>query len=85
MPEQEVGKITHYFTNISVATIKITEDTLKIGDTLHIKGNTTDFTQTVESMRIEKDPVEEAKKGDTIGTKVNDRVRDGDVVFKVTE
>ncbi len=77
-----VGKVTHYFTNISVAVIELS-DTLKIGDKIKIEGANTNFEQTVDSMQIEKQPVEEAKAGDAIGLKVKDRVRPNDKVFKL--
>ncbi|UCC91749.1 MAG: translation elongation factor-like protein [Candidatus Aenigmatarchaeota archaeon] len=77
-----VGKITHYFTNIGVAVIEL-EDTLKVGDEISVEGATTNFTQKIESMQIEHKNVDEAKKGDSIGLKVVDRVREGDQVFKV--
>jgi putative protease len=60
------------------------EGTLRVGDTIHIKGHTTDLEQAVDSMQIEHDQVEEAKAGDAIGIKVGDRCRGGDVVYKVT-
>ena len=77
-----IGKLTHYFTNIGVAVIEL-EDTLKVGDEISIEGATTNFTQKVDSMQIQHNSVEEAKKGDSIGLKVVDRVREGDQVFKV--
>lgn len=77
-----VGRVTHYFTNIGVAVIEL-EDTLKVGDEISIEGATTNFTQRVDSMQIEHENVKEAKKGDSVGLKVNDRVREGDQVFKV--
>lgn len=77
-----VGKITHYFTKIGVAVVEL-EDTLRVGDEISIEGTTTNFTQKVESMQIEHKNVEEAKKGDSIGLKVVDRVREGDLVFKI--
>jgi len=77
-----VGKVTHYFTNIGVAVVEL-EDALKVGDEISIEGATTNFTQKVESMQIEHENVEEAKKGDSVGMKVIDRVREGDQVFKV--
>jgi len=82
--ETEVGTITHYFTNIGVGVVELS-DTLRVGDTIHIQGVTTDFTQTVDSMQIDNEPVEEAGSGDAIGLKVNDRVREGDTVYKVAE
>ncbi len=84
MEEKEVGKITHYFTNLSVAVVDLSDE-LQVGDEIHIKGATTDFTQKVESMQIEKQPIEKAKKGDVIGLKVTDRVREGDTVYKIVE
>jgi len=83
MPEEKVGVVKDYFAKISVAGIDIT-GRLKAGDTIHIKGHTTDFEQVVESMQVEHEQVEEAKAGDAIGIKVIDRCRGGDTVFKVT-
>jgi translation initiation factor IF-2 len=83
MPEERVGIVKDYFAKVGVAGIDL-EGTLRVGDTIHIKGHTTDLEQAVESMQIEHDQVEEAKSGDAIGIKVNDRCRGGDVVYKVT-
>jgi translation initiation factor IF-2 len=85
MPEEEIGKISDYFRKIGVAAIEITQGTLSVGDTIRIKGHTTDFTQVVESMQIEHQNVQTAKAGDSIGIKVKDHVRDHDEVYKVTE
>ena len=85
MEEKLVGKITHYFTNIGVAIIEIAEGDLKVGDKVHIKGATSDFEQAVESMQIEHESVEKAKKGQTIGLKAEQQVREGDQVFKIVE
>ena len=79
---KEVGKIVHYYTKLSVGIIELS-DTLKVGDKIRIKGATTDFEQTVDSMQIEKDKIDEAKKGQSIGLKVKDQVRQHDVVYKV--
>jgi translation initiation factor IF-2 len=83
MPEEKVGVVKDYFAKISVAGIDITGK-LKVGDTIHIKGHTSDFEQVVESMQIEHEQVEEAKSGDAVGIRVNDRCRHGDEVLKVT-
>jgi len=83
MPEEEIGKVKDYFAKIGVAGIDLT-GTLRVGDTIHIKGHTTDLEEMVESMQIEHEQVEEAKAGDAIGIKVPDRCRDGDTVYKVT-
>ena len=84
MPEEMIGKVADYFAKIGVAAIDLTQGTLSVGDTIRIKGHTTDFTQTVESIQIEHAQVQTAKAGDSIGIKVKDRVRDSDMVYKVT-
>ncbi|HID20786.1 MAG TPA: hypothetical protein EYP14_00075 [Planctomycetaceae bacterium] len=85
MAEQQVGRVTHYFTKISVAAIELTDGSLSVGDTIHIKGHTSDFIQKVESMQIEGQPVQHAEQGQTIGLKVAEHARERDVVYKVTE
>jgi translation elongation factor EF-1alpha len=86
MEEKELGKVTHYFGKISVAVVEVTEDeVLKKGDKIHVKGATTDFEQQVDSMQVNHQDVEEAKKGDAIGLKVDEAVRENDQVFKVVE
>ena len=76
-----IGKVSSYFSNIGVAAIDLTNK-LKIGDKIRIKGNTTDLTQEVTSIQIEHKAVKEAKKGDSIGIKVDDKVRPNDMVYK---
>ncbi|MEM1514371.1 MAG: EF-Tu/IF-2/RF-3 family GTPase [Candidatus Thermoplasmatota archaeon] len=80
---EEIGIVEHFFSRIGVAAIKIKSGTLKIGDRIRIKGQTTDFEQVVESMEINKQKINEAKAGDDIGIKVIDRVREGDIVYKL--
>lgn len=80
--EQEIGRVMDYFAKIGVAGIELTGK-LKVGDTIHIKGHTTDLEQPVDSLQIEHDQVDEAGPGDQIGIKVKDRCRDGDHVYKV--
>jgi len=77
-----IGEITHYFGNIGVAVIKLS-DTLKVGDTIRITGGETDFTQAVDSMEVEHQKVEIAKKGDSIGLKVSEKVREGYKAYKL--
>ena len=85
MAEEEIGKVTHWFGHIQVAAIEITSGTLRVGDTIHVKGHTSDFTQTVDSMQIENESVEEATAGQAIGIKVAEHARVHDTVYKVTE
>ena len=77
----EIGRITHFFTKISVAVIELTMP-LAVGDTIMIKGPTTDFEQPVESMQIEHNNVQRAEAGQSIGLKVAQRVRENDTVYK---
>lgn len=81
MEEKLIGQISGYFTKIGVAAIDL-EGPLKVGDKIHIKGHTTDLTEDVKSMQIDRKEVQEAKKGESIGIKVSDRVRPGDKVYK---
>ena len=78
----EVGRVTHYFSKISVAVVEL-KAPLKIGDKILIRGATTNFEQTVESMQVEHKPVEEAQPGQSVGIKVKDKVREKDVVYKI--
>jgi len=83
MPEQPIGRVTHYFGKIQVAAIELTHGLLRVGDTIHIKGHTSDFTQMVDSMQIDNKPVQEAIAGQTIGIKVKEHARPHDLVYKV--
>ncbi len=82
MKEKEIGKISGYFSHVSVAAIKLS-DRLKVGSKIHIKGSTTDFEQNVESIQIDRKEVSEAKKGDHVGIKVSEKVRPNDKVFLI--
>lgn len=83
MVEEKIGIIEHFFTNISVAAIKITDGELTVGDTIHIVGAHTDFTQKIDRMEIDRQPVQTVKTGDAVGIKVKERVREHDIVYKV--
>ncbi len=77
-----VGKVTNYYAKINVAVIELSAP-LKKGDEIAIKGATTEFTQTVESMQIEREDIESAQSGQAIGLKVKERVRIGDTVYRI--
>ena len=83
MAEEKVGVVNDYFARIGVVGINLT-GTLRVGDTIHIRGHTTDFEQVVESIQIEHENVDEARAGASVGIKVTDRCRGGDTVYKVT-
>ncbi|UCF58390.1 MAG: U32 family peptidase C-terminal domain-containing protein [Candidatus Bathyarchaeota archaeon] len=79
---KEIGEVTHYFAKISVAVVEL-KDTLRVGDRILIQGDTSNFEQTVESMQIEHENIESAGAGQSIGLKVDQRVREGDCVYRV--
>lgn len=84
MPEEEpLGRVIQFFAKPCVAAIEIMSGTLAVGDTIKIKGATTDFEQKVESMEIDRRPVPNASAGQAVGIKVKDRVRPHDKVFKI--
>ncbi|MFQ6014729.1 MAG: translation elongation factor-like protein [Anaerolineae bacterium] len=82
MAEKEIGRVSHYFRKIGVAGIELTAP-LRVGDTIRIRGFTTDFEQTVESMELDHQAIEQAKSGQSIGVKVIQRARRNDRVYKV--
>ena len=81
--EIKIGIVFSYFSKAGVAAIKLTDSGLKVGDTIHIKGNTTDFSQKVESIQIEHEILKEAEHGQDIGIKVNEKVRSNDIIYKI--
>jgi putative protease len=76
------GKVTHYYKAIGVAAVNVT-DYLEVGDTIHIKGHTTDFEQKIESMQLEHKPIKRAEKGQLVGIAVKEYVRENDLVYRV--
>jgi putative protease len=84
MAEKEVGRVMDFFARPVVAGVDMT-GTLKVGDKIHIKGHTTDIEMVIASMQIDNANVVKAKKGDSVGIKVPDRVRVGDTVYRVTD
>ncbi|MHB8481213.1 MAG: hypothetical protein ACYDBV_00530 [Nitrospiria bacterium] len=78
---QEVGKITHYYSHLGIGIVEIEHGKLQIGDTVHIKGHTTDFEQVVDSMQIEHQNIQKAEPGQIIGLKVREMVRVNDHVY----
>ncbi len=81
--EEAVGKITHYFGNLGVAAMELTGE-LKVGDRIHVKGHTTDFTQVLESMEVEHQRVQQAGPGQDVAFKTMEKARGGDRVYKIT-
>jgi putative protease len=85
MEDKKVGEVIKFFGKISVAAIRLSEGSLKVGDKIHIVGHTTDITQVLDSMQIENQNVQDAGPGADIGIKVQGRVREHDAVYKVVE
>lgn len=81
---REAGNVTHFFAKIGVAIVELS-DTLSVGDRILIKGMTTSVEQTVDSMQIEHESVKKAEAGKSIGLKVGDRVREGDIVYRLLQ
>jgi len=84
MSEEIIGEVSDFFAHPVVAGIELTA-VLRVGDKIHIKGHTTDLEMTVDSIQIDNAQVAEAKSGDSIGAKVSERVRGGDLVYKITD
>lgn len=82
MNEERIGVISHYYSNIAVAAV-VMEGELAVGDTIHIKGHTTDFVQKVESIQLEHRNINQAKKGENVGIRLKEYAREHDVVYKV--
>ena len=79
--EKLIGRITHYFSHLSVCAIELTDGELKVGGTIHISGKSTDFTQTVCSMQIDHQNINRAERGKVVAVKVKEKVRKHDQVF----
>jgi len=82
MEEQPIGKVTHYFDRIGVAVIKVDEGEVNVGDLLHFTHGDRDFYQKVNSLEVEKKPVDKIKTGEEAGLKVDMEVKPGDAIFK---
>ncbi|OGI44997.1 MAG: hypothetical protein A2V92_04775 [Candidatus Muproteobacteria bacterium RBG_16_65_31] len=81
--EVRVGIVTHYYSHLSVAIIQVESGALREGDTVHIKGHTSDFRQRVDSLEIDRVRVPEARAGQVLGMRVKEHAREHDVVYKV--
>lgn len=82
MPDFKVGIIAHYYAKIGVSVLELSGD-LAVGDTIRVSGHGSEFTQPVDSMQIEHEKINAAKKGQAVGLKVSQEVKEGDEVFKV--
>lgn len=80
---EEVGAVTHYFPHVEAAVVKLTTGSLSVGDTIVIKGHTTEFKENVDSMQLDHVPITSATTGQEIGLKVKAKVREHDTVYKL--
>lgn len=80
---EKIGEITHYFPHVNAAAVKLLKSGLKVGDSIYIKGHTTDFKELVQSIQLDHATIPEGKKGQEIGLLVKSRVRQGDKVYKI--
>jgi putative protease len=80
-PADAVGSITHWYSHLSVAAVRLTKP-LKVGDKIHIKGHTTDVTQAVDSLEVDRNRIEQAKPGDDVALHVDGHVRENDLIFR---
>jgi hypothetical protein len=81
--EEAIGTVTHYYSHLAVAVMQVNKGTIKTGDTIHVKGHTTDFSQQIESMEYEHQHVDQASAGQSVGLKVKDHAREHDIVYLV--
>jgi translation elongation factor EF-1alpha len=81
--EEAIGVVTHYYSHIGVAVVQLNKGTLRSGGKIHVKGHSTDFFQTVESMEYEHQHIDEALAGQSVGLKVHDHAREHDIVYLV--
>lgn len=82
MAGKKIGEVTHYYTGLQVAIVKLS-GSLQVGQTVNFKGATTDFEQEVTDMEFDHEKLEEVEKGKEVGIKVEERVREGDEVLLV--
>ena len=83
MTEMKIGKITHYYNNLHVATVNITDGELHIGDMIHVEGHTSNFMQKICSMELEHESTDVAKPGDIVGIAIDECARENDSVYVV--
>jgi translation elongation factor EF-Tu-like GTPase len=82
-PGERIGVVTHYYSHLSVATLRLESGTVRVGDVIHIRGHTTDFSQRVESLEVDHAQVGEVGPNDDFGLKLAGHVREHDIVYKI--
>jgi hypothetical protein len=82
--EERIGIVTHYYNHLSVAIIQLESGSLRTGETIHIKGHTSDFRQMVGSIEVDHAHVDQVQAGQSFGLRVSEHAREHDVVYKTT-
>ncbi len=82
--EERLGSVIKFFEKTSIAAVKLDFGDLAVGDTIHVKGTNTDFTQTIEAMEFDHQPVQKATRGQFTGIKLSQPAKPFDLVYKVT-
>ena len=83
--ERKLGTVTDYYAKIGVPAIRLTDGDLQVGDTIRLRGHTTDLTHRVESLEIDHRAVTRAERGSEVAVKVRERVRRHDEVLRVED
>ena len=83
--ERKIGIVSHWYSNLHVAAVELTDGDLHVGDRIHVHGHTTDHEQPVGSIQIDHHPVYEGHVGDSVGIKLGEHAREHDVVYVVEE
>lgn len=83
MSESMIGNVTHFYNDLNVAIVEVTDGELHLGDTVHIEGHTSDFVQKIKSMELDHQAIDLAKKGDLVGIEVDEHAREHDHVYIV--
>lgn len=76
-----IGNVTHYYDKLGVVVINLTDGSLKAGQTIKFKKGDEEFSQEIESLQVDHQSVDEVKKGDSFGLKVNQPAKPGTLVY----
>jgi len=82
--EVVIGFVTHYFDKAHAAIVKLEHGACRVGDRIRFQSSKAELEITIESMQIDRAPIEQAKRGDEVGIEVKTAVRVGDKVIRLT-
>jgi len=81
--DKPIGKVVHFYDKLGVAIVDLDKGGLKVGDEVKFKRGEEEFSQKIESLQVDREPVESVKKGDSFGLKVDKPVKVGTEVYLV--